>query len=117
MGAEVRILLQNDSVKSSRESTPKAPLVYKSHSCPELTEHKLSLVQRLSRDRAVTTPAPVTPPFFFLGRGGPNQTATSAQQADRTQEYTVTLQPKARGAQGKGEICFSQLEVELMTEP
>lgn len=65
MGARVRILLQYDSLKSSSESMPKAslvqPLVYKSHSCSELTEHKLSLVQRLFRDMAVTTPAPVTP--------------------------------------------------------
>lgn len=68
MGTRVRILLENDSVKSSSESVPKASLVlllmYKSHSCSELTEHKLSLVQRLFRDMAVTTPAPVTPPSF-----------------------------------------------------
>lgn len=66
IGAGIRTLLQNDSVKSGSESRPKAALVqllvYKSHSCSELTEHKLSLVQRLFRDKALTPPAPVTPP-------------------------------------------------------
>lgn len=115
MGAGVRIL-QNDSVKSGSESMAKAalvqPLVHKPHSCSELTEHKLSLVQRLFRDKALTTPAPVTIPIF-LGRGSPNQTATSAQHRN-TLSHSPT---KGIGAHGMGEICSSQLEVELMTEP
>lgn len=85
MGARVRILLQYDSLKSSSESMPKAslvqPLVYKSHSCSELTEHKLSLVQRLFRDMAVTTPAPVTP-LLLPGKRRPRSDSNFSSATD-----------------------------------
>lgn len=81
-------------------------------------------------DRAQTLPCPEavqrhgcnhtcpSNPFFFLGRGGPNQTATSAQQPDWTQEYTVIhCNQSHEGLTARGEICFSQMELELMTEP
>lgn len=61
---------------------------------------------------------PSNSPFFFLGRGGPNQTATAAQQPDWTQESTVMhCSLSQTGLMARGEICFSQMEAELMTEP
>lgn len=100
---------------------PKAPLVqllvYTSHSCSELTEHKLSLVQRLFGDMAVTTPAPVTPPSSFWEEEAKSDKLQLSDLTERRNALSYTATKAIWGLQQGGEICFSQMEVELMTEP
>lgn len=87
MGAEIRMLLQNDSLKSRSERTAYKHarslvqvLVCKSHPYSELTGHKLSLVQGLFRGTSVTAQAPVTLSSSWE-RGGPNQARTFSSAA------------------------------------
>lgn len=84
---------------------PKASLVqvlmYKSHSCSELTEHKLSLVQRLFRDTAVTTPAPLTSSSCWEeeARSGQQLQLSNLIEHRNTLSYTA---PKAMRGSRKG---------------
>lgn len=125
LGAWVRILLQNDSLKSSSERR----VSKHAQSFPCAGTH-VQVPFMLWTDRAQTLPCPEavqrhgcnhtcpTNLFFLLGRGGPKRTAASAQQPDWTQEYTVIHCTQSHeGLTERGEIGFSQMELQLMTEP
>lgn len=89
---------------------PKASLVqvlmYKSPSCSELTEHKLSPVQRLFRDTAVTTPAPVTPSSSWEEEARIRQQLLPSNLIEHRNTVSYTATKAMRGSRQGGKSAL-----------